>query len=335
MIEPADEGVTAPGAAAPGAAAPGPAAPGAAAPGATEAAGIAPPRARPAARRPAAHERLGAVALYFGYRALASLAVAAPLSVFAAQVVGDYPRGDAILFDPGGLMLGELARLGALAAASLAAQLGAGALLAAALGLVPLAVLLVALSQAGPLSAQDVGGRAARALGPLALLWGVALAAQVTAAALVALPGMKLCAALLVLPRSRDIAAVGVVAVALAPVAAIGLLHDLARAALVAEQRDFYTAVARGLEALRAAPLAAAWACASRGALAAVALAGGAGGMLLAGVGTGPRVAAALAAQLAALAAAAYLRASWLAAALRLIDRSAPAERTTTDDAAQ
>ncbi|WP_437613973.1 hypothetical protein WMF20_13945 [Sorangium sp. So ce834] len=314
MSEPAEEGATVPGGAA--------------------AAGADPPSARPAARRPAAHERLGAVGLYFGYRALASLVVAAPLSVFAAQVVGDHPRGDAILFDPGGLMLSELARLGARAAGAFAAQLGGGALLAAALGLVPLALLLAALSQPGPLSAQAVGGRAARALGPLALLWGVALAAQVTAAALVLLPGTKLCAALFSVPRSRDLAAGAVAAVALAHVAAIGLLHDLARAALVAEQRGFYTAVARGLDALRAAPLAAAWACASRGALAAVALAGGAWGVHLAGAGTGPRVASAFAAQLAALAAAAYLRASWLAAALRLVDRSAPAQELAPRSAA-
>ncbi|WP_438035994.1 hypothetical protein [Sorangium sp. So ce204] len=293
---------------------------GASDPGSQGAAGAEPGRA---AGRPAAHERPAAVALYFGYRALASLVVAAPLSVFVAQIVGEYPRGDAMLFDPGGLMLSELARLSAHAAAALATQLGLGTLLAAALGLLPLAVLLAALSQKGPLSAQDLGGRAARALGPLALLWGVALAAQVAAAALVLLPGTKLCAELPILPRGRDLAAIAVAVVALVPVAAIALLHDLARVAVVGEQRGFYTAVSRGLDALRGAPLAAVWACASRGALAAVALAGGALGMHLAGVSSGLRVAAALAAQLAALAAAAYLRASWLAAAFRLLDRSA------------
>jgi hypothetical protein len=285
------------------------------------------PGAPHAPRRPAAHQRLGAIALYFGHRAIASVVVATPLSVLAAEVVGGHPRGDAILFDAGGLMLTELGRLAAVAASSLAAQLGAGALIAAALGLVPLAVLLAALSQVGPLSAQAVGGRAARALGPLALLWGVALAAQVTAAALVLLPGMQLCAELLVLPRSRDIAAIVVAAAALVPVAAIGLLHDLARVALVDEQRGFYAAASRGLATLQAAPLAAAWAWASRGALALVALACGAWGIHLAGVETGPQVAAAFAAQLMALAAAAYLRASWLAAALRLSDRAAAPAR--------
>ncbi|WP_437801445.1 hypothetical protein [Sorangium sp. So ce693] len=297
---------------------------GASDPGSEGAAVADPGRGRRAVGRPAAHERPAAVALYFGYRALASFLVAAPLSVFVAQVVGEYPRGDAILFDPGGLMLGELTRLSAHVAAALAAQLGLGTLLAAALGLLPLAVLLAALSQEGPLSAQDLGGRAARALGPLALLWGVALAAQVAAAALVLLPGTKLCAELPVLPRGRDLAAIAVAAAALVPVAAIGLLHDVARVAVVGEQRGFYTAVSRGLDALRAAPLAAAWAYASRGVLAAVALAGGAWVVHLAGVSTGLRVAAALAVQLAAFAVAAYLRASWLTAALRLLDRSAP-----------
>jgi hypothetical protein len=293
-------------------------------PGSQGTAEVDPPRERRAAGRPAAHERPAAVAFYFGYRALASLVVAAPLSVFVARVVGEYPRGDAILFDPGGLMLSELARLSALAAAALAVQLGVGALLTAALGLVPLAVLLAALSQGGPLSAQAVGGRAARALGPLALLWGIALAAQVAAAALVLLPGTKLCAELLVLPRNRDLAAIAVAAVALVPVAALGLVHDLARVAVVGEQRGFYMAVSRGLDALRAAPLAAAWAWASRGALTVVALAGGAWGVHLAGTSNGPSVAAAFAAPLAAFAAAAYLRASWLAAAFRLLDRAAP-----------
>ncbi|WP_437736552.1 hypothetical protein [Sorangium sp. So ce1335] len=301
------------------------------------------PAGEGAPRRPAAHERLGAVALYFGHRAIASLVVATPLSVLAADLVGGYPRGDAILFDPGGLMLTELGRLAAVAAASLTAQLGLGALVAAALGLVPLAVLLAALTQGGPLSAQTVGARAARALGPLTLLWGVALAAQVAAAALVLLPGMQLCAELLVLPRTRDIAAIAVAAVALVPVAAIGLLHDLARVALVDDQRGFHAAASRGLATLQAAPLAAAWAWAWRGALAVVALACGAWAIHLAGVGTGPRVAAAFAAQLAALAVAAYLRASWLAAALRLSDRGAlthertprGAVATAPDDAAR
>ncbi|WP_437680388.1 hypothetical protein [Sorangium sp. So ce131] len=297
---------------------------GATQPGATDGAEVDPPRAGPAARRPAVHERPGAVAAYFGYRALAALLLATPLSVLAAEVAGGYPDGEAVLFAPGGLMLVEVQRLAEVAAAAIAAQLGVGALLAAALGLIPLAALLVALSRGGPLSAPDVGARVARALGPLALLWGVALAAEVAAAALVLMPGVSVCAQLAVAPRTRDLAAAGVAAAALVPVAAIGLLHDVARAAVVGEQRGFYDAVARALAALRAAPLAAAWAYAWRGTLTLAAFAGAAWGVHVAGVTSGPRVAAAFGAHLAALAVAAALRASWLAAALRLLDRAPP-----------
>ncbi|AUX41349.1 hypothetical protein SOCE26_027590 [Sorangium cellulosum] len=285
---------------------------------------VEPQRARPAARRPAVHERPGAVAAYFGYRALASLLLATPLSVLAAQVAGGYPGGDVVLFAPGGLMLVEVQRLAAVAAAALAAQLGVGALLAAALGLIPLAALLVALAREGPLSAHEVGARVARALGPLALLWGVALAAEVAAAALVLMPGMSVCAQLAVAPRTRDLAAAGVAAAALVPVAAIGLIHDVARVAAVGEQRGFYDAVARALAALQGAPLAAAWAYSWRGALTLAAFSGAAWGIHAAGAASGPRVAAAFGAHLAALAVAAVLRASWLAAALRLLDRTAP-----------
>ncbi|WP_242516092.1 hypothetical protein [Sorangium cellulosum] len=296
-------------------------------PSSSTGAGIDPARAR----RPAVRERLGAVALYFGYRALAALLLATPPSVLAAGIVGGDPRGDALLFEPGGLMLLEAGRAAAVAAAPLAAQLGVGALLVAAVGLIPLAALIDALSRAAPASIQATSGRVARALGPLALLWGAALAAEVAAAALVLLPGMKLCASLALTPRGRDLAALGVAAAALVPVAALGVLHDLARVAAVAEQRGLHAAVTRGLAALLASPLAAAWAYAWRGALVIIALACGAWGMHVVGVSTGPRVAVAFGAGLAALAVAALLRASWLAAAVRLLDRAAPAEDAGDD----
>ncbi|MCC6555359.1 MAG: hypothetical protein IT372_20555, partial [Polyangiaceae bacterium] len=129
--------------------------------------------------RPAAWRRPGAVALYFAYRAVAALLIAAPVTALVGEAVGAYPAGDAVLFEPGALMLLEIARLARIAAPALAAQIGAGALIAAALGLIPLAALLVALGRPGPLGAALVGARVARSLGPLVMLWGVAALAEV------------------------------------------------------------------------------------------------------------------------------------------------------------
>lgn len=289
-------------------------------PGVLAGAGVGPAEERPRSQRhPAAYRHLGAVALYFGYRAIAALLLATPLSLLAARVVGGYPRGDAVLFEPGALMLAEALRTARIAVAPLSAQLGVGAVLAAALGLIPLAALIAALGAEGRPSALAVLGRAARALGPLTLLWGVALAAEVAAFALVFLPGAKLVASLSLDPRARDLAGLGVFAVSLLAAGGVGVLHDLARVAIVDEQRGFYTAVARGLEVLSAAPLAAVWAFTWRGALAVAALAGGALLASVAFVSTAALIVFSFGAPLAALAAASFLRASWLAAALRLL----------------
>lgn len=274
--------------------------------------------------RPAAWRRPGAVALYFAYRAVAALLIAAPVTALVGEAVGAYPAGDAVLFEPGALMLLEIARLARIAAPALAAQIGAGALIAAALGLIPLAALLVALGRPGPLGAALVGARVARSLGPLVMLWGVAALAEVAAAGLLALLGSKLVAALALSRRADDVARAVVILAALLAAGAVAVVHDLGRIAVVHEERGFYAAAVRALAVARAAPAGAVWACAWRASLglAAIAGAGWAAGAL--GVSTGGRVALAFVVHHAGLAAAAFLRASWLAAAIRLLDRTAP-----------
>ena len=279
---------------------------------------------RPPPWHPAAWRRPGVIAIYFAYRAVAALLIATPLAVLAGGAVRGYPRGDAVLFEPGALMLIEVGRLAQDAAPALAAQMGGGAILAAALGLLPLAALILALGRPGPLPAALVGGRVARALGPLALLWGVASVAQVAAAGLVTLAASKLVASLALGRRADDLAGLGVAAAALLAAFAVGVVHDLARVSAVHEERGFYTASARALDVARAAPLAAAWACAGRGALAAAAIVGAAALVASVGLASGGHVAFAFAVHHAGLAAAAWLRASWLAAAIRLLERVAP-----------
>jgi hypothetical protein len=279
------------------------------------------------APRPAPTERIGVIALYFGYRAVAGVMLAAPASILAASLVNGQPRGDAVLFDAGGAMLIEVARVARVAAIPVAAPLGRGTLLAAAFGLVPLAVLLAALGRGGRLSAAFVAGRVAQSIGTLALLWGVATAAEVAAAVLVALPGLKLLTAWSLGPPLDDLATLGVALAAILAAGAIGVVHDLARVVAVDAQCGFYTAASRAVLAAQFAPLAAAWAFVWRATLALIVVVTAAWATQLIGLSSAPRIALVLGVQHAALALAAFLRASWLAAAIRLLDRARAASQ--------
>ena len=55
--------------------------------------------------------RFGVVAGCWIFRVLVSLCAATPLAIASAGIVGAHPRGDAILFDDGGMWLLETGRL--------------------------------------------------------------------------------------------------------------------------------------------------------------------------------------------------------------------------------
>lgn len=272
----------------------------------------------PRSADPAAHNRLGLVALLYAYRAIAALLIATPAALLAGEVVAGYPRGDAELFDPGGVMLLEASRLLRPALVPLAVQGGLGALVAALIGLLPLAALITALGHDGKLTARFLAARAVAPLGPLALLWGTALLAQVVAVALVLTIGEQLLAQARLELIHEDLARIGVVGVGLAFGLAIGVVHDLARVLAVLEARGFYSASARALYVMRQAPGRALWAYMWRGALALVALS--AAGLFSHRVGLAtPRALLMVAvSSQAAVVVAVFLRASWLAAAIRL-----------------
>src|SRR5262245_39532444 len=96
----------------------------------------------PRAAHPLARKRLGLVAFYFGYRFLAGLLVATPMAALFNSVVRDQPRGDAVLFDPGGVMLVEAIRLTSKGASGATSASGSIALFAMFLGLLPFAALV-------------------------------------------------------------------------------------------------------------------------------------------------------------------------------------------------
>lgn len=269
----------------------------------------------------AAHRRPGVIALWFLYRAAAALLIAAPIAATAGATVSGYPRGDAELLDPGATMLLEAARLSRRALPALLVSGGSVALLAAVIGLLPFAAVIAALGHEGRAGARFLAGRAIEHVGTLALLWGAGIAAGVIVALLVVMLGGKLTASLNLGTRAEDLADVAVFAIALLAATAVGMVRDLASVAAVHGGHRFYVATSRALHALGAAPRRILWAWAWRGALGLAAVA--------AAAALAPRAASALllaaAVHQAGLAAAVFARASWLAAAIRLLDDTAPA----------
>jgi hypothetical protein len=273
---------------------------------------------------PSARRRPGLVALLFAHRALAGLLIALPVSVAVGAPAANYPRGGAELFDPGGLMLIESTRLIRRAVMPLLFSGGAVALLAAATGLFPLGMLIAGLGREGRLSAGFVAGRAWKHAGTMALLWGAGMLAQALLAAIGSLAGGKLIGALKLVAPGEDIAFVVLFAVVLGIMIAVGVLRDLAWVAAVHGEHRFYVACVRALRCARMAGVRALGAYAWRGAL-------GLGAVVLA-ARLAPPLAGASTAMLAVgvlvhqagIAGAVFARASWLAAAIGLLDKTAP-----------
>jgi hypothetical protein len=274
----------------------------------------------PRAADPAARRRPGMAALLYAYRAVAALLIATPAALLAGEIVSGYPRGDAELFDPGGVMLVEAARLARRALMPLALQGGLGAIVAALVGLIPFAALVTALGHEGKLSARFLSARAVAPLGTLALLWGSALLAQVGVVGLVAMVSERLLEQAGMDLIREDLARVGVVIVGLAVVLGIGVVHDLARVIAVLDGRGFYMSAARALRVMERAYARALWAYAWRGALAIAALSAAAWVSHRVGLSGSRSFALVALVSQAAVFLAVFLRASWLAAAIRITD---------------
>jgi hypothetical protein len=271
------------------------------------------------AARPRPWRRPGLVALYAGYRAVAAFLIAAPAAVLAGTTLGGHPRGDASLFDPGGLLLLETARLGRRALVPLAASGGAVALLFALFGLVPLSALIAGLGREGRLDRRDLAGRTFAPLGTMALLAACALAAEAFVGVLFVLLRSK--GASGTWAEGASLAAAGLLVVV---IVAVGVLHDLARVAAVHRAARFYGACSL---ALRAARRSAPRALAAYGAAAILAAAVCAAAFALApsyATASTPRFLLQVAVDQVAILAVAFLRASWLCAAIGIVDRAAP-----------
>lgn len=270
---------------------------------------------------PAAFRRMGLVALVYVYRLIASLLLAAPIVAVGSSAISGQPRGDAVLWDAGSIMLFEVMRIGGRSAPAL----GLPSLVALALvmifGLVMFAALVAGLGRRGPLPAGYLAERAFAKVGTLAILWGVGQVAEVVLGGLVFLLGAKLLQALDLDPRATDTARVALAAVALLAAGAGGVIRDLAMVITVNDDARFYTACQRALHAVGRAPLRVALAYAVRAVPTAAVIVFGAWY-----VGRRGDAGAAIPFLIhqAAIAIAVFLHASWLASAMRLVERHAP-----------
>jgi hypothetical protein len=277
----------------------------------------------PRAARPAAHRRLGLCAWVYAYRALAGLVIALPFAAAVGGPVAMYPRGQAELFDPGGVMFIESLRFMRRSTGIVSAG-GSVALLAVLGGVLPLGALIAGLGREGRLPAGFLAGRALRHAGTLALLFGLSLLAQALAGAILVMLGEKLVGVLSLSPMREDFAHLAVALVALSAAAAIGVVRDLASVAAVHGGHRFYVATSRALRCVRRAGdlVAVAWSWRSALGLAGIVLAAWLAPPL-AGAGAAAVLLGAALHQ-AGIAGAVFGRASWLAAAIRLTEATEP-----------
>ncbi len=270
---------------------------------------------------PAARKRLGLVAALYGYRTLASLLVAAPISLAVSWPTALFPRGPAELFDPGGLMLLESLRAVRRSPGPWMASTITLSVVAALAGVLPLGALIAGLGRQGSLPRGYGVSRALAHLGTLILDYGLGLLAQVITAALVMVLGAKLIEVSRVPPPGEDLAYGAALLMAFIAASVVGVIRDLAMVSAVHRGLGFYDAGVRAMHALSFGALGA-WAW-----RATLGLLGLAAATALAPSLTGGSRAALLLSLLlhqAAIFGMTYARASWLAAAITRVDRASP-----------
>ncbi|MDC0745869.1 hypothetical protein [Polyangium mundeleinium] len=274
--------------------------------------------------RPLARKRPGVVLLVYAFRLVAAFLLAWPFAVTLGGAVSGYPRGDAVLFDQGGLLLLEALRrsTGALRPSSASTLLLF--VLVCFVSLLPLGALLGALGAKGRVAARDLGAWALRPLGTFSLLLGAAALIEALLGGVMIAIGNAFARRQTIDLRAADQVRVGFVAAAIILVLLVSVFHDIARAAAVRGELGMRASIKRAFAAVRSAPLALLAGWFWRAALGAVFL--GAAVVLGSRIGVERKaqVFAAFLVHQASVLAVLFLRASWLAAALRHVDRVLP-----------
>jgi len=282
--------------------------------------------------RPAAHKRPGVISLIFAYRLIAALLLAWPFAVIVGRAVGAYPTGDAVLFEPGSMMLIEVVRRTREAMPPAFGSALLASLVLAFLGLLPLAALISALGTKGRVRARDLGAWALRPFGTFALLLGVASVVQAILAAIIFGIGGSIARRSSFDAREGDRVRIIVAIVALLVVLLIGVFHDLARVASARGELGVRGSIRVAFTTLRRSPGSIFVAWGSRAALGAIALAASIVIGSRVGLERGGQVALGFLVHQGAIFAALFLRASWLAFAVSHVDL-ALAPRASAEEA--
>jgi hypothetical protein len=197
-----------------------------------------------------------ALAFVLGWRVLAAWVIASPLARTLSVGARNHPRGDAVLFDEGGLELAEAIRA---VYPVLGSELEGATLIGAVLAfasLVPLGVLLHALNERGPRGLSRWVARAMDDLPRMTLLGGATLLVR---AVLVVLTGVGIAALrrrFAYAPDGRlvDLWTLGIALCALALWGLCSALQDLARARIVAARATLRQALCRAAWTLARRP---------------------------------------------------------------------------------
>jgi hypothetical protein len=200
--------------------------------------------------------RVRAVSVYFVAHLAAALLFALPaVALVAGTGVGRFPEGDRLLFQPGGLLLAEVARTIAPAvSSSIASARVSGALLFVLL-LVPHAALLVSLSRTEREPERVVWGRAIGHLPVLLLLSGLSFLAQAIVLFGAVTVGTTIRGSMTdSTGRSADLAYLAAIGLGLFLALGLGLVRDLGRAAAVRDSLKAKAALRIGLMTFARAP---------------------------------------------------------------------------------
>jgi hypothetical protein len=212
------------------------------------------------------------IAGLWAWRTVLASLVGGPAAVLVGQAFPAPPRGDTVLWDPGAHALMVFVLREAHGLRAIAREAAMVLAIGAIVGLLPMAIAMVAIAhgRGGPLGRRTALGRSAAvairrlpALVRLAIVMTTTQAAIVGAAAL--LGHIATAVGSNALGEARAELAGDVVAMTLAPAfLAVGVAHDLARAAVVRSRVGATRAFFVGVGAWRAAPLGIGWAWAWR-----------------------------------------------------------------------
>jgi len=273
---------------------------------------------------PAAWRRPGVVFVVYAYRLIVALLVATPFSLMLGASVGGYPRGDAVLFDEGGLLFVETIRRSNYAIPPMAMSALLLLVVASFASIMPLAALIGALSTKGRISGRDVGAFALRPVGTFALLFGAFAVVQALVFAILSAIGGAISRRPMFDAPSADRVKIGFAIFALLVVLVVGVFHDLARVAVVRDELGFRASLRRAWQTIKKAHIKVLGAWAIRAALGALVMYAALSFGSRLGVESSAKVVLGFLVYQASIILALFLRTSWLASAIRHVDAARP-----------